>query len=55
VSIPVGAFVLFTMWLVTIYDPFWFEIGAQKLVSACQRAARTRGRSLSRRKYKAAR
>ena len=56
-SIPVGAFVFFAMWLATIHDAFWAEIGMQKLLSACRRLVRTRGRTVlsPRRKYKAAR
>lgn len=56
-SIPVGVFVLFVMWLATVHDAFWAEIGMQKLLSACRRCLRTRGRTVfsPRRKFKAAR
>lgn len=57
VSIPVGGIVVFCMWIATMHDAFWSEIGMQKFLSACRRMVRTRGRTLfsPRRKYKAAR
>lgn len=57
VSIPIGALILFGMWMATMVDAFWFEIGTQKFILCCRRHLRTRGRFLfsPRRKYKAAR
>lgn len=57
ISIPIGALVLFGMWIATIVDAFWFEIGTQKFISFMRMHLRTRGRFLfsPRRKYKAAR
>jgi hypothetical protein len=55
VVVSVFLLVLVLMWLATMHDAFWCEIGTQRVISFFRRVARTRGRSLRLRKYKAAR